>query len=161
MISDLNIKVDPERCLACGNCVDRCIMDNLRLAIGPCRQACPLQINCQGYLRLLAKGREEDAAAHLRQDTPFGEVLGYICNHPCESACQRHTGCHDGAVHIRAIKRYLSERFPAVVAAPAQKAPATGKRAAVVGAGPAGLMAAYELAAAGHDVTLFLSLIHI
>ena len=155
MISDLNIKVDPERCLACGNCVDRCIMDNLRLAIGPCRQACPLQINCQGYLRLLAKGREEDAAAHLRQDTPFGEVLGYICNHPCESACQRHTGCHDGAVHIRAIKRYLSERFPAVVAAPAQKAPATGKRAAVVGAGPAGLMAAYELAAAGHDVTLF------
>ena len=54
----------------------------------------------------LAKGREEDAAAHLRQDTPFGEVLGYICNHPCESACQRHTGCHDGALHVIQVTRH-------------------------------------------------------
>ncbi len=57
MISDLNIHVNSDLCIACGICVDRCIMDNLRLNIPPCRIECPLHMNCQGYIRLLARGK--------------------------------------------------------------------------------------------------------
>lgn len=154
-ISNVNIDVDRDKCIACGQCVDRCIMDNLRLSVAPCRQACPLDLNCQGYLRLLAMGKGEDAAAELRKYTPFAAILGRVCSQPCEAACERNTVCHDGAVHIRAVKRYLADAFPAVVNALSEKAADTGRHVAIVGSGPAGLMAAHELAAQGHAVTLY------
>ncbi len=155
MISDINIKINPESCLACGECVDRCIMDNLRLSIAPCRQACPLTINCQAYLRLVAKGRAKEAAEYLRKDTPFGELLGRICTHPCETACQRNEGTHDGGVNIRAVKRYLAEKYPEIVNGVSKAKASCDKTAAIVGSGPAGLMAAYELAMVGINVTVF------
>ena len=155
MINNLNIQIDRDSCIACGTCVDRCIMDNLRLSVAPCRQACPLGTNCQGYIRLVARGREEDAAKELRKNTPFGGILGHVCNHPCEARCERETATGDGAVHIRAIKRYLAETFPEITSAVPEKAPPSGKSVAIVGSGPAGLMAAYELAVAGHGVTLY------
>lgn len=155
MFIDSNIKVDRDRCLACGECVDRCIMDNLRLSVPPCRQHCPLGLNCQGYVRLLAQGKAEDAAARLRKDTPFGALLGRVCHHPCESHCERGKNPGDGAVHLRAIKRYLAERYPQIVNAPGERAPASGRSVGIVGAGPAGLMAAYQLAAAGNAVTVY------
>ena len=62
MISDNNILVTRDLCYACGTCVDRCILDNLRLSIGPCRTDCPIRMNCQGYIRLLAQGKEQEAA---------------------------------------------------------------------------------------------------
>ena len=89
MISDVNVSVDRDTCLGCGLCVDRCILDNLRLLTAPCRQACPGKLNAQGYVRLLALGREEEAARELRAQTPFGAVLGQVCESPCENACQR------------------------------------------------------------------------
>ena len=155
MFTNSNIKVDRDRCLACGECVDRCIMDNLRLSVAPCRQSCPLLINCQGYARLVAQGKPEDAAERLRNDTPFAALLGRVCHHPCESVCERHTGCHDGAVHLRALKLHLAETFPEKLNAPAERAAATGKSVGIVGSGPAGLMAAHELAAKGHAVTVY------
>ena len=155
MFSNSNIAVNRELCVACGTCADRCIMDNLRLSVAPCRQACPLETNCQNYLRYLAKGRPEDAAVVLRKNTPFAAVLGRVCHHPCESKCQRNDVANDGAVHIRAVKRYLSDTFPAIVNGPVPSDPATGFTVAVVGAGPAGLAAAYELAERGHAVDLY------
>ena len=71
-MNDSNIAIDTTLCLACGNCVDRCIMDNLRLSLPPCRQASPLGVNYQGVARLLASGKEEDAA----QYSPL--VLAYM-----------------------------------------------------------------------------------
>ena len=67
MISDTNIRVNRDFCYACGICVDRCIMDNLSLSVAPCRQECPLHLNCQGYIRLIAQGKEEEAAQELTQ----------------------------------------------------------------------------------------------
>ncbi len=155
-ISNVNIAVDRDKCVACGTCVDRCIMDNLRLSVAPCVQACPLNLNCQGYLRLLSMDKGEEAATELRKHTPFGAILGRVCSHPCEAVCERERNCHDGAVHIRAVKRYLADAHPAIVDSPTEKAAAgTGKRVAVVGSGPAGLMAAHDLAAAGHAVTVY------
>lgn len=153
MISNSNIRVDPNLCYACGQCVERCIMDNLRLSLGPCRSACPIHLNCQGYVRLLAQGKAEDAAEELRRGTPFGAILGRVCSHPCEEHCER--GQIDDPVHIKALKRHLVEQFPEIAFRPAPAAPETGLNAAVVGSGPAGLMAAYHLRAAGHGVTVY------
>jgi NADPH-dependent glutamate synthase beta subunit-like oxidoreductase len=156
MISDINIRVDPDLCYACGVCVDRCIMDNLRLSVAPCRQACPLNLNCQGYIRLIAQGKEIEAAQELRKYTPFGAILGRICHRPCEEACERMHNFGDGAVHIRALKRYLADTYPEITASlPEEPKSASGQKVAVIGSGPAGLMAAYQLRVGGHHVTVF------
>ncbi len=153
MISDINIKVDRDLCYACGICVERCIMDNLRLFTAPCRGACPLHMNCQGYVRLIAQGKEREAAEEMRLHTPFGVILGRVCNQPCETACERSK--LDGAVHIRALKRYLAETYPEIARRPGDVKRATGMNVAVVGSGPAGLMAAYDLRVTGHAVRVF------
>ncbi|MFO8089435.1 MAG: FAD-dependent oxidoreductase [Desulfatiglandaceae bacterium] len=155
MISDVSIRVNRDLCYACGICVDRCIMDNLRLSVAPCRQACPLNMNCQGYVRLIAQGREEEAASELRAYTPFAGILGRICTSPCEGRCEREASLGDGSVHIKALKRYLAETFQDKINELPEVAPATGKKVAVVGSGPAGMMAAYELRSYGHQVDVF------
>lgn len=156
MISDTNIRVNRDLCYACGICVDRCIMDNLNLSVAPCRQECPLNLNCQGYIRLIAQGKEEEAAGELRKYTPFGAILGHVCSRPCEAACERERNFDDGAVHIRALKRYLADTYPDIAASrPAEIKPDSGHKSAVIGSGPAGLMAAYQLRAEGHHVTIF------
>ncbi len=153
MISDVNIKVNRDLCYACGICVERCILDNLRLFTAPCRQTCPLHMNCQGYVRLIAQGKEQEAAEEMRRYTPFGGILGRVCTQPCEGVCER--GKLDGAVHIRALKRYLADRYPEIARRPGEVGRATGRKVAVVGSGPAGLMAAYDLRVAGHAVRVF------
>ncbi|MBW1960121.1 MAG: FAD-dependent oxidoreductase [Deltaproteobacteria bacterium] len=154
MISDLNIYVNRDLCYACGICVDRCILDNLRLHLAPCRTACPLHMNCQGYVRLIAQGKEKEAAAEMRKYLPFGGILGRVCHHPCEGVCER-TRAGDGAVHIRALKRYLADAFPEIAGSPPKIKENSGKTVAIVGSGPSGLMAAHDLRAYGHNVTVF------
>jgi NADPH-dependent glutamate synthase beta subunit-like oxidoreductase len=154
MISDINIHIDSDRCYACGICVDRCIMDNLRLFVAPCRSACPIDMNCQGYVRLIAQGKEVEGAEAIQKFLPFAGILGRVCHRPCESLCER-AKMGDGAVHIRALKRYLSENYPEIAGLVPNAGKKTGKRVAIVGSGPAGLMAAYELTLLGHDITVF------
>ena len=71
MRSDVNIFIKRDKCYVCGICIERCIMDNLRMYLAPCRQACPIHMNCQGYVRLIAQGKEEEAAKEMRKDLPF------------------------------------------------------------------------------------------
>lgn len=153
MYSDINIKVNRDLCYACGECVERCILDNLRLAVAPCRRSCPISMNCQGYIRLMDQGREEEAAREMRRYTPFGSILGRVCHHPCEEVCERRKT--DGAVHIRALKHYLAETYPEIAFSPGEVRTETGKTIAIVGSGPAGLMAAYDLRLLGHGVTVY------
>lgn len=153
MSSDVNIHIDREKCYGCGICVERCILDNLRLFLAPCRAACPVHMNCQGYVRLIAQGKEEEAAMEMRLDFPFAGIAGRVCHHPCEEKCERRN-VDGGAVHLRALKRFLAEGFPKTACAPDPLAPRTEKRVAIVGSGPAGLMAAYDLARQGHGVTV-------
>lgn len=152
MISDINIRVNRDLCYACGTCVERCILDNLRLSVAPCRQACPLYMNAQGYIRLLVQGKPEEAVQEMAPYLPFISILGRVCHHPCEEACER--GSRDGAVCIRALKKYLADRYSGLYTQPPSIEPDTGKRVAVVGSGPAGLMAAYILRRQGHRVTI-------
>lgn len=152
-INDLNIFVDRDLCYACGTCVERCILDNLALSVAPCRQACPLKMNCQGYIRLLAQGKEDEAVEEMRKASPFASILGRVCHFPCESECER--GKVDEAVQIKALKRYLADSYPQISMSAPEIPMETGCSVAVVGSGPAGLSAAYELRTMGHQVTVF------
>lgn len=155
LIRDTNIKVDRDRCIACGICVDRCVMDNLRLSVAPCRQSCPLHINCQGIMRLIGKGKEPQAIAMLNGFLPFIGLLGILCHAPCEKACARKKV--DKPVLIRALHRYLagyasryiSESFTQIVNEQ------TGKKVAIWGSGPAAMMAAWRLGRSGHQIVMF------
>jgi len=147
-----NIRIDRNKCTACGRCVDVCILDNLRLQLSPCRQACPVGMNCQGYIHHLAQGRMDKGLDKVKQANPFGGILGRVCSRPCEAACNR-LKVDGQSVAIRDLKRFLSdqERTPPV---PEETVEFPGT-VAIVGAGPAGLTAAFYLRAAGIKVTLF------
>ena len=149
-----NIVIDKDKCTTCGICVETCIMDNLRMKLSPCRQACPLGVNCQGYVQLIARKKEGEAVALLRETLPFPGILGRICTHPCEENCH-HKKIDGQAIAIRGLKRYLADHFDDKEAALPRMAPDSGKNIAVIGSGPAGLMAAYDLRVKGHAVTVF------
>ncbi len=126
----------------------RCSMDFKAI---PCQEGCPAHVDIPGYIALVKAGRYADAVRLIREDNPFPEVCGLICEHPCEEKCRRHMV--DDAVNIRALKRFAVEHAGEVP--PPPSAPATGKKVAIVGAGPSGLTAAYYLSLMGHAVTVF------
>ena len=125
----------------------------------PCKTACPAHIAVQGYIRMAAEGRYEDAVKLIRQDNPFPAVCGAVCNKRCEERCTR--GTIDKPVAIDEIKKFLCQYE---VQNPDHFIPicdnAEGKqwddyKIAVIGSGPAGLTAAYWLRTEGYPVTVF------
>jgi NADPH-dependent glutamate synthase beta subunit-like oxidoreductase/Pyruvate/2-oxoacid:ferredoxin oxidoreductase delta subunit len=149
-------------CRFCGACAEVCptgaIVDKTGRAgsreerLLPCAHACPAGVDVPGYLRLAAQGRFDDALALVLSRAPLPGVLGRICPAPCEDVCRR--GELGGSAAISALKRACAEYGTADRALP-EVGPPTGKRVAVVGAGPAGLTAAVELRRLGHEVVLF------
>jgi NADPH-dependent glutamate synthase beta subunit-like oxidoreductase/ferredoxin/NAD-dependent dihydropyrimidine dehydrogenase PreA subunit len=153
-------------CRFCGACAEVCptgsIMDkeeltrgkNRKAALLPCKYTCPAEIDVPGYLRFIREKNYAAAAAVIREKVPFPGVLGYVCDHPCEDACRR--GEINQAVSIRELKRFAVEHDAVGLWEKGiNKKPATGKKAAIIGSGPAGLTAAYYLARQGHAVTVF------
>jgi formate dehydrogenase (NADP+) beta subunit len=135
------------------------------LDLVPCRSACPVRTNAGGYVRAIAEGDTAGAYAIARAPNPLASVCGRICAHPCETKCRR--GLIDQPISIRALKRTITERHGVESAfatpapfplAPLGLARGTGEataRVAVIGAGPAGLGCAHDLALLGYRVTLF------
>lgn len=117
----------------------------------PCVSGCPAGVDIPGYISLVEAGRYTDAVRLIRKDNPLPLVCGYVCEHPCEMYCRR--GMVDDPMNIRGLKRFAVDHMEGDYRP--WMAPATGKRVAVVGGGPAGLSAAYYLAIMGHDVTIF------
>ena len=149
-----NILIDKDKCTYCGICVERCVLDNLRMKLAPCRQACPLGVNCHGYVQTISRKEEDKAIALLRETLPFPGILGRICSQPCEEKCHR-KNIEGEAVAIRSLKRYLSDlEDKTKISLPEMKSE-TGKKVAVIGSGPAGMMGAYDLCLEGHAVTVF------
>ena len=123
----------------------------------PCVGSCPLGQQVRDYVQLLATGKVKDALLVIRQDNPLPGVCGYVCHHPCEQACVR--GGWDDPVSIRELKRYavhyeIDHQKEIVGVLKECKKPAQGKKVVIVGAGPAGLACAFELALEGYAITI-------
>jgi NADPH-dependent glutamate synthase beta subunit-like oxidoreductase len=126
-----------------------------RLTPAPCQMACPAGIDVASYVSLIGWGRYAEAVDLIRRDNPFPWVCGLICDHPCETECTRQR--LDLPVAIRDLKAFAARQTISSDSwQPDQDPlPPNGKRVAIMGAGPAGLSAAYHLALKGYAVTVF------
>jgi heterodisulfide reductase subunit A-like polyferredoxin len=172
--------VDITKCTACGDCADQCpvtLPNEFDLGLGkkkaiyipfpqavplkytidrrgisPCTATCPLHCNAQGYVALISQGKFKEALELVREKLPFPGILAYACAHPCERECKRIE--EDHPISICYLKRFLVDHVeePKFKFTPAEE---KGKKVAIVGGGPSGLTAAYDLRKMGYSVTLF------
>ncbi len=136
-------------------CLNLILSDHCGDCVPPCEDACPSSIDIRGFLDLVAEGKEVEAASLIREKAPLPGVLGRVCPRPCEDACRRNRV--DDAISICFMKRYIADSELEAEGTPVypNPAPDTGKKVAVIGAGPAGMSAAYFLRLKGHAVTVF------
>lgn len=129
------------------------LSDHLGDCAAPCQAACPAAMNIPLMVRQIAGGQLPDAIATVRRRIALPATLGRICPAPCERACRR--GQHDAPVSVCLLKRFAADADlrSAQPSLPAAREP-SGKRVAIVGAGPAGLAAAWHLAVLGHEPTI-------
>ena len=176
--------VDTKKCTACGSCSPGCpvvMKSEFNMGTGPrkaiyipfpqaipnkasidkredrpckaaCVDACPIHTNVLGYLKHISEGRFADAYMLIRATNPFPSVCGRVCYAPCEGVCNR--GQLDDPLAIRDLKRFAVDRFD-VNSLDVPQITKTEKKVAVIGAGPAGLACAHDLAVEGHEVTVF------
>ena len=138
-------RVEAERCYFCHD--------------APCVTACPTGIDVPLFIRQIATGREAGAGRTILDENVFGGMCARVCPTEtlCEEACVRNTA-EERPVRIGELQRHATDALMVVDEQPFTRAPSTGRRVAVVGAGPAGLSCAHRLAVHGHDVQVFDSL---
>jgi len=172
--------VDVTKCTACADCVAQCpvtLPNEFDMGLGkkkaiyipfpqavplkytidrrgipPCTATCPLHCNAQGYVALISQGKFKEALALVREKLPFPGILAYACSHPCEKECKRIEENHP--IPICQLKRFLVDHIeePEFEFTPSQK---KDQKVAIIGGGPSGLVAAYDLRKMGYEVTLF------
>ena len=120
----------------------------------PCENTCPAHLDIQNYVLMTSRGRFEEALDKIRKLTPLYGILGRVCHRPCEAVCNRKE--IDEPIAINAIKRFVADYELSNGGRKLEQAARTKKEAvAVIGSGPAGLTAAYDLVKMGYGVTVF------
>jgi len=123
-----------------------------KLDLAPCRQACPAHLNVQGYVQMIKVGKYREAIEVIMRNLPFPGALGRVCPHPCEKSCRRLEV--DEAISIRELKRFAADQVN-LADIPVPDIVPRNEKVAIIGAGPAGLTAAYFLALDGYSVTVY------
>lgn len=134
-------------------CIELLLSDHLGDCAAPCADACPAGIDIPGFISCMGRGEVRKALEIIRCAVPFPGVLGRICHRPCEAVCRRQL--LDDPVDICRLKRYAFDSIDPKQDVMPQMLPSGGKRVAIVGAGPAGLSAAYYLRILGQACTVF------
>ncbi len=120
----------------------------------PCQHTCPIDTEAPVYISLIAEGRFKEAFDTILKDNPLPSVCARVCHHPCEFKCQ--DGKWGDPIAIRTLKRFAADYALNTGIYPKPKEQETGgEKVAIIGSGPAGLMAGYQLANKGYDVTIF------
>ena len=127
------------------------LSDHVGDCFAPCHRICPLKLNIPEMLRHVKEGKLADAMTLVRNTLPLASVTGRLCNKPCEQGCRR--GTWDDSMQIRDIERISADAAFELHYVPSRK-PASGKSVAIIGAGPAGLAAAWHLTREGHLCTV-------
>ncbi|MFC1556254.1 FAD-dependent oxidoreductase, partial [candidate division KSB1 bacterium] len=148
-------------CVACENVAAKFNFNNVdtnyKTTPGPsCQSACPLGTEVWRYVAHIQRGEHEEAYKAIREPNPLPSVCARVCHHPCESRCG--AASYGGQpVAIRALKRFITDQVDPATYRPLKlvKPEADAKKVAVVGSGPSGLTAAYDLSSKGYKVTIF------
>ena len=156
-------------CTGCGTCEAICPKGIIRLTsqtrriqhlytddecTSPCQRTCPAGIDIPEYIKQISLGNYEQAVMVIKEKNPFPLTCGRVCPHPCEDMCRLGKVCD--SVNINHLKRFVADREMHTNERIAPyRAPATEKRVAIIGGGPAGLTCAYYLARLGHSPTIF------
>ncbi|MEO0181027.1 MAG: FAD-dependent oxidoreductase [candidate division WOR-3 bacterium] len=170
-----------EKCTACGECAKVCPVEipsafdeNLakrkatyrpfpqavpnkfvieRLGYPPCQAACPIHQNAYGYMMMVKEGKFAEALEVVLRDNPLPSLCGWVCTHPCTDTCTR--GKVDAPLNMPGIKRFIADHAGDFALPMPKDFKENGKKVAVIGGGPAGLTAAYELRKRGYQVTIY------
>ena len=126
--------------------------NDIHFVPAPCQVACPIGTDAPSYIAYIWEGRNEEALEAITATNPFSAICGRVCDAPCEPACRRADS--DGAIAIRNLKRYVLETLGPGFALP-PVAVTRKKTVGIVGAGPAGLTAAHDIAEAGYEVHVY------
>ncbi len=156
--SDQNglVVIDREKCREAGRCGiinEKAMGVSFRYGEGesPCQITCPAHLSVPGYVALIGEGKFKEALHLIRQDMPLPSVCGRVCLAPCEKECRRQEV--DQAVAIAALKRFVSDYVEDDLPSPVPQT--KREKVAIIGSGPAGLAAAYDLIRKGYGVTIY------
>jgi len=157
IVEGMSITTDGERISkARKTALDLLVSNHYADCIGPCKATCPAGVDVQGYISLIEKGKYNDAVGLIKETNPLPAICGRVCVRPCEVACRRNLLDEGAAVGIDYLKRFAADID---LSSPTKWKPAvktsTGKKVAVIGAGPAGLSCGFFLQKEGHQVDIF------
>ncbi len=157
VVEGMSIKTENER-VRCARktALDLIMSNHYADCVAPCRERCPAGVDVQGYISLIEKGLYSEAVGLIKQTNPLPAICGRVCVRPCEVACRRNLLDEGTGVGIDYMKRFAAD---ADLSSPShfvpEIAPSTGKKVAIIGAGPGGLSAAYFLQQKGHQCDIF------